>query len=93
MGESRTPVPFGAVKKLAVPVLLGPILIDKFVTSIHSAEGKVVSYQSPQLPIQLVQESKSEAEKNTSDIRQVNDKLLRLFVTAAGGEPRHIMVA
>lgn len=60
----RAHVTFGVVDRLAVPVLLGSTFIDGYVRPVHLAERKFVPYYSPPVPILLLQEARSAAEKN-----------------------------
>lgn len=57
------------MERLAVPVLLGTTVIDKFIKPVHPAERKIVLYPSPPVPILTIHEGKGKSRKNTSDIR------------------------
>lgn len=81
---------FDVVGRLAVPELLGAILTDKFIKSIHPSERENVPYHPLQVPILMLCEARSEAVKNNSDIHQINDKELRLSVTLTSSEPKNI---
>lgn len=82
------------VGKSGLPVLLGRTFIGRALRSIHPAERKLVPYQSPKVPILMVLEGRSVAEKGEySYIRRSILEDLELLVTPTQSEPRSIKVA
>lgn len=83
MGQSRTRVTFGVIDRLAVHLLLVTTFVDKYISSIHPAKRNIFPHHIPLVPILMVYETKSDAEKSTSDICQLieeNPALLRTHV-------------
>lgn len=56
---------FGFVDKLAVPVLLRKIFIDWFINSINTDETEIVPLYTLPVPILMVRETGSVAEKDS----------------------------
>lgn len=92
MSESRTRVTFGAGEKLAVPVFMGTTFIEEFIKSIHPAWRTIVAQHPPQVQILIVHEVKTEAEKDTSNIRQNNYHDQALLVMPTSSEPGYIKI-
>lgn len=57
MVESRTEVRLDIADKLSVQVLLEMTFNDRFIESIHPAEGNIVLYHSLPIPILMVHEA------------------------------------
>lgn len=65
---------FGVLETLAVSVLLGNIINNRFIKPVHPAERNVVRHRSPPVPIVMVHESRSKAENNASNIHRITDQ-------------------
>lgn len=50
MGDCSLRVSFGVFRNLAVPILFGTIVVDRFGKGIFTAEGKVFPYNSKLVP-------------------------------------------
>lgn len=74
MGEASTCVTLGVVDELVVPIMLGSTFVDRFSKSIHTAEKKILLYQSLPPTILMVHAAKSEAENEKLEIRQDKDE-------------------
>lgn len=93
MGEARTWVMFAVVDRLVVSVLLETIFSDKLIKTIQPAGRKIAPYHSPQVPILMVHEPRSEAKKNTSVIRHFIEQDSALLKTPIKSEPKNNTVA
>lgn len=88
IGESRIRVTFGIADSFTVSVLLETTSIYKVIRKIHPAEGKIVPHHSPPVPVLIVHEFRSGAEKMKSEDRQEIEENLALLVALTKSKPR-----
>lgn len=62
MGEPRSRVNFGVIGGLIVSILLGETYMDRFITSIHPTDKKIVFSYSLLVPVEMVHETEIAAE-------------------------------
>lgn len=84
---------FSVVDRLAVLVLFGTTVIDKFIESIHLAERRIILYHSLLVLILIVHEGKTKVEKNTLPFRQFIERVSALLVTPINFETENSTVA
>lgn len=80
-GESLTRARSSIADKLAVPVLLRTIFVDKVIRSIHPSERKIVQHDSPPRPVLLLYEARSAAKKDVLNKCREIEENLALFAT------------
>lgn len=94
VGVSHNRVTFYVLDRLAVPVLLGTIFIDRVIRPIHAAERNFFPLHFMLVPILVVYRTRSATEKKEYlTIRQEVEEDLALFVTPTRCDPRNISVA
>lgn len=92
MCKSHIWVASSVVDKLFVPVLLRTTFIDRFEKSFHPTKRNIVPYHFPTVLILVLHEARGEAERNASNIRQINDQDVALLMTRTKCEPKYIKV-
>lgn len=91
--ESRTRAKFCFVDKLAVSLLWKTTLIGRSIKRVHPAGRKIALHHCTPVPIVMVYEIRTEAEKIEKwDVGQSNREHLALLVTTTKSEPKAITV-